>query len=59
MKLDRGADFISTVKRQSGRLLLRERGSRRRDAISPCIVSGTQSEYAADCHISGALSEYG
>lgn len=58
MSLDRGADFISTGKRQPGKLAWPGKGKPPKESYLPNMVSGTQSEYAADCHISGALSKY-
>lgn len=57
-KLDRGADFISIFRATVRGTALKRKGKPPKESYTPYMFSGTQAEYAADCHISGALSEY-
>ena len=53
-----GAGFISNDRRQLGKLPGHERGDRRRKCNIPKYIFWGVAEYAANCHIGGALSEY-
>ena len=56
MELDRGAYFISILERWPGRLF-QEKGEDAEETADPECSFWDAAEYAADCHLGGALSD--